>query len=84
MEIHNPLNIAEILSPNVQYKQHSKIAYFMNGSWYFNKTKAFASFEEESIGSIQYGSYSALYSKCDQVSDLWQQLELVFEFESDL
>ena len=24
-----------------------------------------------------------LYSKCDQASDLWQQLELVFELESD-
>ena len=25
-----------------------------------------------------------LYSKCDQASDLWQQLELAFELESDL
>ena len=25
-----------------------------------------------------------LYSKCDQASDLWQQLELASEFESDL
>ena len=25
-----------------------------------------------------------LYSKCDQASDLWQQLELAFEVESDL
>ena len=25
-----------------------------------------------------------LYSKCDQVSDLWQQLKLASEFESDL
>ena len=25
-----------------------------------------------------------LYSKCDQVSDLWQQLELASELESDL
>ena len=25
-----------------------------------------------------------LYSKCDQVFDLWQQLELVPELESDL
>ena len=25
-----------------------------------------------------------LYSKCDQASDLWQHLELVFELESDL
>ena len=24
------------------------------------------------------------YSKCDQPSDLWQQLELAFELESDL
>ena len=28
--------------------------------------------------------YTALYSKCDQVSDLWQQLELASELESDL
>ena len=25
-----------------------------------------------------------LLSKCDQASDLWQQLDLAFEFESDL
>ena len=25
-----------------------------------------------------------LLSKCDQASDLWQQLELAFELESDL
>ena len=28
--------------------------------------------------------YTALYSKCDQVSDLCQQLELASELESDL
>ena len=28
--------------------------------------------------------YTALYSKCHQVSDLWQQLELASELESDL
>ena len=27
---------------------------------------------------------TTLYSKCDQASDLWQQLELAFELESDL
>ena len=27
---------------------------------------------------------ACLYSKCDQASDLWQQLELAFELESDL
>ena len=27
---------------------------------------------------------TTLYSKCDQGSDLWQQLELAFELESDL
>ena len=27
---------------------------------------------------------STLYSKCDQASDLWQQLELASELESDL
>ena len=27
---------------------------------------------------------TALYSRCDQVSDLWQQLELASELESDL
>ena len=31
-----------------------------------------------------YADYSTLYSKCDQASDLWQQLELVSELESDL
>ena len=27
---------------------------------------------------------TTLYSKCDQASDLWQQLELVSEFDSEL
>ena len=27
---------------------------------------------------------TSLYSKCDQASDLWQQLELASELESDL
>ena len=31
-----------------------------------------------------YTDDTTLYSKYDQVSDLWQQLELVSEFESDL
>ena len=31
-----------------------------------------------------YANDTTLYSKCDQVSDLWQQLELPSELESDL
>ena len=31
-----------------------------------------------------YADDTTLYSNCDQVSDLWQQLELAFELESDL
>ena len=31
-----------------------------------------------------YADNTTLYSKCDQASDLWQQLELASEFESDL
>ena len=31
-----------------------------------------------------YDDDNTLYSKCDQASDLWQQLELAFELESDL
>ena len=31
-----------------------------------------------------YADDTALHSKCDQASDLWQQLELASEFESDL
>ena len=31
-----------------------------------------------------YADDITLYSKCDQASDLWQQLELAFELESDL
>ena len=31
-----------------------------------------------------YVDDTTLYSKCDQASDLWQQLELTSEFESDL
>ena len=31
-----------------------------------------------------YADDTTLYSKCGQASDLWQQLELAFELESDL
>ena len=31
-----------------------------------------------------YADDTTLYSKCDKVSDLWQQLELASEPESDL
>ena len=31
-----------------------------------------------------YADDTILYSKCDQASDLWQQVELASELESDL
>ena len=31
-----------------------------------------------------YADDTTLYSKCDRASDLWQQLELASELESDL
>ena len=31
-----------------------------------------------------YADDTTLYSECDQASDLWQQLELASELESDL
>ena len=31
-----------------------------------------------------YADYTSVYSKCDQASDLWQQLELASELELDL
>ena len=31
-----------------------------------------------------YADHTTLYSKCDRVSDLWQQLQLASELESDL
>ena len=31
-----------------------------------------------------YAGDTTLYSKCDQASDLWQQLELASELESDI
>ena len=34
--------------------------------------------------SAIYADDTNLYSKCDQASDLWQQLELASELESDL
>ena len=34
--------------------------------------------------SIFYAVDTILYSKCEQASDLWQQLELATELESDL
>ena len=35
-------------------------------------------------GIAIYADDTTLYSKCDQASDLWEQLELVSELESDL
>ena len=34
--------------------------------------------------TVIYADDTTLYSKCDQASDLWQQLELASELESDL
>ena len=34
--------------------------------------------------NIIYADDTALYSKCDQITNLWQQIELVCELESDL
>ena len=31
-----------------------------------------------------YADDTTLYSKCDQAFDLWQQLEVAYEYESDL
>ena len=31
-----------------------------------------------------YANDTTVYSRCDQASDLWQQLDLTSEFESDL
>ena len=40
---------------------------------------------DDVIGNIAiYADNTTLYSKCDQASDLWQQLELASELESDL
>ena len=40
---------------------------------------------DDVIGNIAiYTDDTTLYSKCDQASDLWQQLELASELESDL
>ena len=36
------------------------------------------------LSMILLSMLSTLYSKCDQASDLWQQLELASELESDL
>ena len=42
-------------------------------------------FPDDVICSIAiYADDTTLYSKCDQASDLWQQLELASELESDL
>ena len=42
-------------------------------------------FPDDVISNIAiYTDDTTLYSKCDQASDLWQQLKLAFELESDL
>ena len=40
--------------------------------------------EDVSCNIAIYADDTTLYSKCDQASDLWQQLELASELESDL
>ena len=43
------------------------------------------SYDDNVICNIAiYADDSTPYSKCDQASDLWQQLELAFELEFDL
>ena len=39
---------------------------------------------DDVICDIGIYAYTTLYFKCDQASDLWQQLELASELESDL
>ena len=40
---------------------------------------------DDDISNVaNYADDTTLYSKCDQVSDLWQWLKLVSELESDL
>ena len=42
-------------------------------------------FPDDVISNIAiYADDTTLYSKCDQASNLWQQLELASELESDL
>ena len=42
-------------------------------------------FSDYVICNIAFNAdYTTFYSKCDQTSDLWQQLELASEYESDL
>ena len=40
--------------------------------------------DEVICDSVLYADDTTVYSKCDQASDLWQQLELAPELESDL
>ena len=40
--------------------------------------------DDVTCNSDIYANDTILYSKCDQASDLWQQLELASELESDL
>ena len=39
---------------------------------------------DDVICNVAIYTDTTLYSKCDQASDLWQQLLLVFELESEL
>ena len=41
-------------------------------------------FEDVICDIAMYADDTTLYSKCDQASDLWQQLELASELEFDL
>ena len=57
----------------------SYIIFIMHFSLYINDLP-----DDVICNVANYGDDTTLYSKCDQASELWQQLELSFELESDL
>ena len=72
-EIHNPLNSAKILrlkSRNPQDKKYSKIAYYINGSWYFNETNTFSSSEKRVL---------VLFSSMERLL-IWSYQPSLYEF----
>ena len=51
--------------------------------FFYYKLMAFLMMLSVILLSMQYND-TTLYSKCDQASDLWQQLKLASELKSDL
>ena len=61
-----------------------KIIYLMLECTFYTFPLCINDLHDDVVCNIAVYADTTPYSKCDQASDLWQQLKLAFELESDL